>query len=153
MVGELRQRRPRHRNQPYLDWLKKQACACGCGSPAPSDGAHIRSSSIANDKDFTGGGRKPSDFWALPLNRSCHIRQHAYGDELGFWAAHGIRDVFSLALRYNALYSKETGKDPKQHIERRGRPRTKSRAAGPKRKIANRSNWPKGRRIKSRGFK
>lgn len=106
----------------------------------------------------------PDDRWANPLKHAHHMRQHAHGDEIGWWAAHGIRDVFTLALMFNARYRHETGKDAAEHFPlkrvRKSRPkRERQRAASglrpvPKQKMAHRPRpWPKGRKIKSRGFK
>jgi hypothetical protein len=106
-MTELRQRQPPIREPAYLAWLRKRPCACGCGKPPPSDAAHLRSGSIAYGKEYPGLGAKPSDMWAMPLNRSCHMRQHNYGDELGFWAAHGTFDPFGRAMRYYAEYQAE----------------------------------------------
>src|SRR5580693_2121060 len=89
-MTELRQRQPRVRCPSYLAWLRRQPCCCGCGTPAPSDAAHIRTGSPWYGKPYTGMGEKPSDCWAVPLNRSCHMRQHDHGDEIGWFAAHGI---------------------------------------------------------------
>ena len=47
---------------------------------------------------------KPSDCWALPLSRSCHIRQHAFGSETEWWSAHGI-DPFKLSMQYFEEYA------------------------------------------------
>lgn len=158
-MTELRQREPRRRNPAYLAWLRRQGCSCGCGAPPRSDAAHIRSASIRHRKAYTGMAEKPSDHWAIPLNRSCHMRQHAHGDELGFWSEHR-KDPFDLALRYNALYATETGRDAvadarvskSRHRQKRA-PSAPRRAPGPKQKIASRpKSWPKGRRLKSRGF-
>ena len=85
---------------------------------------------------------KPDDRWAIPLSRACHMRQHAYGDELGWWSAHG-KDPFVLALQYNALYANETGKRADEPVKV---PKRKTR-------ITRRKNpWPVGRKIASKGF-
>lgn len=109
---------------------------------------------------------KPSDCWAVPLNRSCHMRQHDYG-ELQFWEASG-KNPFYTALRYNALYTHETGKDPTLDTGRRegltdadyglSKPRPPKRPRKPKnapaRPLAKRkAAWPKGRKLQSRGFR
>ena len=53
--------------------------------------------------------RKPDDRRALPLNRGCHMRQHAYGDEAGWWAAHGFPgpSLLHLTNLYHARYRME----------------------------------------------
>jgi hypothetical protein len=105
-MSELRQREPRVLCPGYLEWLRKQGCACGCKSAPPSDPAHIRSGSIRHGKRPTGMAEKPDDRWAVPLNRVCHMRQHDFGDELGWWSAHGI-DPFGTAEYYFGQYSKQ----------------------------------------------
>lgn len=62
------------------------------------DAAHIRSGSAIHNKKRTGGGQKPSDCWVLPLTRTEHDAQHTMGDEMAFWAKHGI-NPFDLALK------------------------------------------------------
>lgn len=171
-MTELRQREPRRRNPAYLAWVRRQACACGCAQPAPCDAAHIRSGSLRHGKDHTGLSEKPSDCWAVPLKRADHMRQHDYGHELGWWVAHR-KDPFRLALQYNARYTRETGLDPTVNTVRKRPAEAVQRAAEPKvrkprrqpkraprkpaakaRPIAKRpGSWPKGRKIKSRGFK
>jgi hypothetical protein len=155
-MTELRQRQPRILEPKYLAWLRKQSCACGCRKPPPSDAAHLRAGSIAYGKEYPGLGAKPSDSWALPLNRVCHMRQHAYGDEVGFWAAHGIPDPFGRSMRYYAAYKAEcpqtTADAPKQSRPRKPKEAAKSRHEPRQRaKIAKRANpWPKGRKIPNR---
>ena len=116
-------RQPRLIDNAYLRWLRKQACSCGCGKPAPSDAAHIKSGSVAMGKP-PAGTLRPSDFWAVPLNRSCHMRQHAYGDELGWWSAHG-RDPFKLAISYYAEFQagRITATEPRPKGPRKVKPR------------------------------
>jgi hypothetical protein len=166
-MTKLRQRRPRIAEPAYLAWLRQQACACGCGSPPPSDAAHLRASSLKYDKDFTGGGRKPDDKWAMPLNHACHMRQHAYGSEVGWWSAHGVPDPFGRSMRYYAAYTAEAfanaGKrhsdasEPRKRRKakpgRKPHPRPPAVARGPKKRIPSPANpWPVGRKIRNRGF-
>lgn len=125
----------------------------------PSDAAHIRSGSIIYGKRSTGLGEKPHDRWAVPLNRSCHTRQHAFGSEVEWWNRHG-KDPFHLALKYNARYTAETGKPaegplpaPVSKATPRSNRAKSARSPARKAKIANRPNsWPaKGtRKIPSR---
>ena len=89
--------RGRERDNGYLAFLRRLPCACGCGASAPSDAAHVRMPDLARCKPYTGKGVKPSDKWALPLNRRCHEEQHA-GSETAFWAGRGI-DAVGLCLR------------------------------------------------------
>src|SRR4029077_1910418 len=103
----MRQRQPPQRNPRYLQWLRAQGCACGCRLGPPSDAAHIRASSAKYDKPMTGMGARPDDRWALPLRHRHHMAQHEWGDELGWWSAHGIADPFALCLKYYRRYTKE----------------------------------------------
>lgn len=93
--------RGRERDTGYLAFLRRQPCAC-CGHPAPSDAAHIRMASPERGKLPTGMQVKPSDRFAVPLNRSCHMTQHA-GSEARFWSDRRL-DPFAIADRLYAEY-------------------------------------------------
>lgn len=97
---------------------------------------------------------KPSDCWAVPLNRTCHMRQHDYG-ELQFWESHG-KNPFYTALRYNAMYARETGKAADAPAEPRPPKRPRKPKNAPARPLAKRkAAWPaKGtRKLQSRKFR
>lgn len=154
-MTELRQKQPRVQEPRYLAWLRKQGCACGCGSPPPSDAAHLRAGSIRYKKEYPGLGAKPSDQWALPLNRSCHMRQHAYGDEVGWWSLHGVPDPFGRSMWYYAAYfaqacaalRRKPADAPAKKPPRK--PKTRTKHAG----IASGGRWPKNqRKIANRPF-
>jgi hypothetical protein len=106
----IHQRQPRKPDPGYLTWLRTQRCACGCLKGPPCDAAHLRASSVEHGKDFTGMGRKPDDRWALPLLHAHHMSQHDYGDELGWWRAHGIADPFELCKYYYRRYQRSKSK-------------------------------------------
>ena len=89
----------RRKDDKYLAWLRTQRCACGCLRGPPCEAAHLRASSARYNK-FNAIGRKPDDEWALPLHRSCHRQQHAFGNELNWWLARGVSDPFALAIHY-----------------------------------------------------
>ena len=36
------------------------------------------------------------------------MAMHDHGDEVGWWAAHGVSDPFSMCLRYYKAYKKES---------------------------------------------
>jgi hypothetical protein len=93
--------RGRERDTGFLAFLRRQPCAC-CGRAAPSDAAHIRMGSLERGKRPTGMQVKPSDRYAVPLNRACHERQHSMS-EARFWAAVG-RDPFEIAEGLYADY-------------------------------------------------
>lgn len=132
IVTDLRQREPRVLCPGYLAWLRRQGCCCGCGSHAPSDAAHIRSGSILHGKRHTGMAEKPDDRWAVPLSRSCHMRQHAFGSERDWWCGHGI-DPFKLAIAYYGEYEQHH----QRPVKSAGKPKRKA-------KIPQRRNpWPK----------
>lgn len=103
----LRQRRPRVSDLGYLKWLRAQRCAC-CSQNPPCDAAHLRASSFKHGKS-PGIGQKPDDRWALPLKHNHHMAQHAHGDELGWWKAHGIDDPFELCIEYYERYQRIKG--------------------------------------------
>lgn len=100
--------RGRVRDTAFLAFLRRQPCVCGCGRPAPSDAAHIRMASPERGKLPTGMQVKPSDRFAVPLNRLCHERQHSMS-ESRFWSERGL-DPFAIADR---LYARYLG-DPQQ---------------------------------------
>ena len=92
-------------------------------------------------------GEKPSDRWAVPLNHTHHMAQHAHGDEIGWWSAQGV-DPFALAIK---LYKKYTEQNPKTSTrlnitKRRKNKLSKIKSAG------FRKDGPK-RKINSRGFR
>jgi hypothetical protein len=39
------------------------------------------------------------------------MAQHAHGDELAWWAAHGITDPFALAISYYERYQRTMKKE------------------------------------------
>ena len=96
-VASAKQRRPRQEDKDHLSFLRGLHC-CLCGAPGP-DAAHIRAASPIHGKQESGLQRKPGDKWVVPLCQAHHDEQHQ-GNELLFWAKHGI-DPFTLAL---ALY-------------------------------------------------
>lgn len=106
----MRQREPRRRDPGYLAWLRTQGCCCGCDRAAPSDAAHLR-------VGVTGMGRKPDDDRALPLNHSCHMRQHAHGDEAAWFRAHAINPL-QLAGLFYARYQRENPKAPAPYVRK-----------------------------------
>lgn len=128
VTDEPRQRAPRLLDPGYLAWLRKQPCACGCGRPAPSDAAHLKSGSIKYGKPSAGTAR-PDDMWAVPLHHGCHMRQHDYGDEIGWWYQHLVHDVFVLARRYFERYRRENpGANPGYYRRQRSIKPRKPRA-------------------------
>jgi hypothetical protein len=125
----VRQRSPRLIDDAYLIWLRQQRCACGCLQPPPCDAAHIRSGSLKYNKPpLAGMAMKPDDRWALPLKHAHHMAQHAHGDELGWWRAHGVNDVFALALDHVARYLKENPDAPAPRVQKRRRAKMKRTA-------------------------
>lgn len=83
---------------------------------------------------------KPHDRRALPLNHSCHMRQHAFGDEAAWWHAHGIRPL-ELADRLYAQYQREHPTAPAPYVKgpRKIKPRKPRQE---RQKIKGRSSWP-----------
>jgi hypothetical protein len=118
LVGDtgvtLGPKQPRLYDPGYLAWLRDAPCVCGCFQPGPCDASHLRAGSLEYNKPQTGFGRKPDDRWALPLKHAHHMGQHAEGDELKWWADHGIKDPFALCIRYYKLYGGDGGKPRKR---------------------------------------
>lgn len=96
--------RGRERDNGYLAFLRRHPCAC-CGHPAPSDAAHIRMASPELGKLPTGMQVKPSDRFAVPLNRACHMTQHSMS-EARFWSERGL-DPFKISARLYAEYKEK----------------------------------------------
>lgn len=93
----MRQRLPRIQNEQHLEFIRSLPCVC-CGNDIETQAAHLRTENRMYGKDYTGGGRKPSDMWTLPLCGRCHEKQHA-GNEEAFWKAREINPwVLSLSL-------------------------------------------------------
>lgn len=109
---QIDQRRPRERNSPYLGWIAALPCAVAMAQGRIQHGvhvAHLRVGSVEHGKRATGLGEKPDDRWCLPLSPEMHVNgpksQHAFGDEVGFWAQYGI-DPFELSLVLQEAYAK-----------------------------------------------
>ena len=94
-------------DRAYLSWLRGQRCACGCLQGPPCEAAHLSASSAQYNK-FNALGRRADDKWALPLRHSCHIQQHAFGNELSWWLSKGVRDPFALCLDHYRRFKLET---------------------------------------------
>jgi hypothetical protein len=143
----LSQRQPRIEDAAWLARVRLMPCLI-CGRPG-SDPAHLRSAAPQYGKRITGMGEKSSDCWVLPLCRTHHEAQHREGDELRWWARHGIADPFAVAM---ALYGNRTVRTrPRREPKVRVRKPREQRAKVPKgRPLQSRSNWPTGRTIVSR---
>ena len=70
-------RETRFRSQRHCTHIRSHACV-NCDAEAPIEVAHVRIGSGA------GMGQKPHDYWAVPLCRDCHARQHNIGERT-FW--------------------------------------------------------------------
>lgn len=95
----MRQRLFRVHDDAHLNFIRSLPCVC-CGNDIQTEAAHLRSINRKYGKDITGGQRKPSDRWALPLCSACHSEQHR-GNEEAFWEKRGI-NPFILALSLHA---------------------------------------------------
>lgn len=76
-IAKAPKRSSRYRSQAHCNHIRSHACVM-CDAAAPIEVAHIRIGSGA------GMGQKPHDYWAVPLCRDCHARQHREG-ERSFW--------------------------------------------------------------------
>jgi hypothetical protein len=86
-------KRKRQEAPDYLKQIRMLPCLV-CGG-RPVEAAHIRTGSLVYAKRETGTAEKPDDRWTLPLCAEHHREQHQ-GNEIAFWASHGI-DPFSTA--------------------------------------------------------
>lgn len=91
----MRQRIGRFSDEGHLDFIRSLPCIC-CGNNIETQAAHLRSPNRRWGKDITGGGRKPSDMWTLPLCGRCHSKQHSM-NEVQFYQSRNI-DPWKLAL-------------------------------------------------------
>ena len=96
----LRQREPRERDEKHLNYIRSLPC-CVCADNTSTEAAHIRTAALGYGKAHTGMAEKPSDKWTLPLCGRCHREQHAFGDELAWFASKGI-DPFMTAIMLRA---------------------------------------------------
>lgn len=102
------QRQPRERDNAYLAWLRRQCCVVGAIAGWPCSGridpAHIRYSDARAGKLNPGAGRKPDDKWCLPVCRTHHDAQHAYGDERKWWCSEVGVDAIDLARAVHGAF-------------------------------------------------
>lgn len=90
-------KQPRQRDDAHLAWIRQQPC-CICRDNTSVEAAHLRVSSINDDKRDTGMGERPSDKWTLPLCGRHHREQHTMNETV-FWSKYNI-DPFALCLHY-----------------------------------------------------
>lgn len=102
------QRQPRERDNAYLAWCRRQCCVVGAITGWTCDGrldpAHIRYSDARAGKTNPGAGAKPDDKWCLPVCRTHHAAQHAYGDERKWWSSAVGVDALDLAKAVYAAF-------------------------------------------------
>ena len=91
----MRQRLPRVENGRHLEFIRSLPCVV-CFNDIETQAAHLRSVKREYGEAYTGGARKPSDMWSLPVCGRCHAEQHS-GNEEQFWIDRGI-NPFVLAL-------------------------------------------------------
>lgn len=108
----------------YLDFIRSLPCAVS--GKRPVEAAHLSTANTPLGHYGRGKGTKAPDRWALPLAPALHREQHQ-GNELGFWAHHGI-DPHVLALSIFGVWS-DHGDDAapyavaiiNQHLAMRGK--------------------------------
>jgi hypothetical protein len=113
-MTEIGPKTPRVEDIRYLGFLRTFPC-CACfrvPTAVLSDAAHIRMASTVYGKRATGAGEKPSDCWAVPLCRQCHITQHSMS-EAQFWRDIGV-NPFELAIHLYNLGGHPNEKQPKK---------------------------------------
>ncbi len=91
--GQVRQRRPRLKDEKHLDFIRSLPCAV-CHDNTATEAAHLRMASIEYDKRECGKAEKPNDHWVTPLCGRCHRSQHEHREET-WWSIQGI-DPFKL---------------------------------------------------------
>ena len=100
----VEQREPRKRDKDYLSYIASLSCVI-CGNPNV-ECAHIRMASFEYGKTETGAGRKPDDYWVVPLcanhHRLTNEAQHS-GGERDWWEEQCI-NPFDLCRDLNRVY-------------------------------------------------
>lgn len=91
---------PGAKDERHLRLIRQCQClACG---REPVEAAHVRYADFLRGKPITGIGRKPEDFWTVPLcpddHRNGPNSQHGHGDEREWWELHRI-DPLDVATR------------------------------------------------------
>ena len=98
------QRAPRKRDKGYLGYIAQLSCVI-CANPNV-ECAHLRAASAEHGKPDTGAGRKPDDYWTLPLcaehHRLSKEAQHEE-NERAWWKRQEI-DPFALCRDLNTVY-------------------------------------------------
>lgn len=79
----------------HLDRIRLLPCLV-CGDNTATEAAHVRYGDRSVGKILTGMGRKPPDWFCVPLCSRCHREQHCHG-EFHWWAAKDI-DAVKVAL-------------------------------------------------------
>lgn len=112
----------REYDPPYRAAIARLPCfACLCKGKFKRGVhvAHVRAVSQEHGKPYTAKGRKPSDRWTLPLCPPHHtgdvsrikVSQHSM-DEIDFWSALGVHDVFQVCLDLSAAYDQGLAMGP-----------------------------------------
>lgn len=97
MIRKLPKRKrttDRWQSQRHRNHVRGHACVM-CDAEAPIEVAHIR---LGTDG---GMGKKPSDFWTVPLcggPEGCHARQHREGERT-FWGNRDPRAICEALIR------------------------------------------------------
>lgn len=115
--SRLRPRQPRRQSGDHLKFIRSLPCVV-CLTRNTVQAAHIRSPSLVYGKRDTGVGSKASDAWTLPACANHHHEQHR-GNELAFWASHGI-DPFQVA---SALFANSGDDEAAETVVRLARVR------------------------------
>lgn len=80
----------RFKSQRHLRHVRSHACV-NCDASAPIEAAHVRIGSDA------GMGRKPSDYYAVPLCKECHFTQHGCGERT-FWEGKPVDAIIAALI-------------------------------------------------------
>ena len=101
----------RWKSQRHLKHVRSHACV-NCDASAPIEAAHVRIGSDA------GMGRKPSDYFAVPLCKDCHQLQHTVGERT-FWEGKDVAEIIHQLVRTSPAFYEAT--DHRVEWERRNR--------------------------------
>lgn len=95
-------RKPRKESRGYLAFIRRLPCL-KCHTIHRIHAAHVRYHSFVHGKPITGIGRKPHDYWTVPLCEAHHVMgadaQHNRG-EREWWSEQGIDPLIIAPLLF-----------------------------------------------------
>jgi hypothetical protein len=73
------QKKPRVKDDKHLKFIRSLPCLV-CKREGETQAAHVRFADAAYGKEEPGMGKKPDDWWVVPLCAYCHTHQHNHGE-------------------------------------------------------------------------